>query len=125
MEAARKIRSVARVMGRDGVDLTECYVVAIGFSGLTALSEHPVRSGELVSVELVFTTDTGALEGETVAGVVSAGEKRSGSFLLTVAFSGNPAADPESRLGRFIRRELGVNAPAPLSPHREDVAEIV
>lgn len=112
METARHITSVARLLDARDQELTECYVVAIGFSGLTAISERPVPPGTRVTLELVYVTSSGSLAGETLKGRITNSTPRTGSHLLQLSFD-RPLADNASELARLIRRETGEPPPEP------------
>lgn len=124
MAAGKRITSIAQVRTLDDRILTECYVVGIGFSGLTAVSERPVGGRSEVFVDLAYVNDAGEIEGETLRGRIVGCEKRPGSHLLNVAFLKDLRAEAASRLARYIRRELGINRKTERPPpHREDEAE--
>lgn len=120
MASTKRITSVAQVRSLDDRVLTECYVIGIGFSGLTAVSESPVGGRSEVFVDLVYVNDAGEVEGETLKGRIVTCEPRPGAHLLNVAFLKDLRSEAASRLAGYIRRELGLTrqkAPAP--PRRE------
>jgi len=116
----KHIRSIAQVRTMDDAHLTECYVKAIGFSGLSAIAEHAVTPRTPVLVDVTFVGQAGQVEAETVAGRVVSCQPAPGSYQLDVAFIQALRPASASRLALFIERELGprrVNMPPP--PHRE------
>ncbi|MFQ5508002.1 MAG: hypothetical protein ACE5FN_01555 [Leptospirillia bacterium] len=123
MRISRRINSTALVRDLQGGILSECYVMAIGFKGLTALSENPLPVGDIVSLELVFVTADGGVEGETVmAGVMDCGKRR-GAHMVNMVFTEPLSDDQVSPLAAFIRREMGrVHESAPEPQSREAVA---
>lgn len=126
MAIARRITSIIQLHSLDDRFLTDCYVVSIGFSGLTAISEKSVAAGIQVHVDLTYVSGSGTLEGETIAARISACQPRSaGSHLIHIAFAHDLADDHTSRLAGFIRRELGLTALAPAPQDREAVAGTV
>lgn len=123
MTATKRITSIAQVRTLDDRILTECYVIGIGFAGLTALSERPVGRRSEVLVDLAYVNDAGELEGETLKGRIVGCDRRPGAHLLNVAFLKDLRAETASRLARYIRRELGLSRKtAPPPPHRESEA---
>jgi len=108
MASTKRITSIAQLRTLDDQILTECYVLGIGFSGLTAVAEHPVPPQSVVFVDLAYVNEAGEVEGETVRARVLASVPRTGSHLLNVAFLKNLRADAKSGLARYIRRELGL-----------------
>jgi hypothetical protein len=114
--STKRVTSIAQLRTLKDRILTECYVVGIGFSGLTAMAEHPVERQSVVFVDLAYVNENGAVEGETVKARVVGSEPRAGSHLLSLAFLKDLRADPGSRLAQYIRRELGLGrqkGPAP------------
>ena len=67
----KHIRSIAQVRTMDDAFLTECYVKAIGFSGLSAIAEHSVAPRTPVLVDVTFINPSGQVEAETVAARVT------------------------------------------------------
>jgi len=116
MAFTKRIRSIAQVRGTDDQLITECYVVAIGYTGLSALSEHPLSPGILVMVDVTFVGPDGGVEAETVAARAVDCTPRSGSYSLELAFVQVLKPESSSRLAAFIRREVGperTSTPAP------------
>ena len=112
----KRVTSIAQLRSLDDRILTECYVVGIGFSGLTAVAENPVDPQAVVFVDLAYVNEAGEVEGETVKARVVGCEPRAGTRLVSLAFLKDLRADPDSRLAHYIRRELGLarqTAPAP------------
>lgn len=122
MAGTRRVTSIAQLRTLDDRILTECYVVGIGFSGLTAVAEHPVDPRAVVFVDLAYVNEAGEVEGETVQARVVGSEARTGAHLLSLAFLKDLRAEPGSRLARYIRRELGLarrTGPGPPLRERE------
>jgi hypothetical protein len=108
MAPTKRITSIAQVRTMDDRVLTECYVIGIGFSGLTAVSERPVGGRREVLVDLVYVNDVGQVEGETLKARIITCEPRPGAHLLNVAFLKDLRAEAKSPLASYIRRELGL-----------------
>jgi len=104
---SKHIRSIAQVRTMDDAHLTECYVKAIGFSGLSAVSEHAVAARTPVLVDVTFVNPSGQVEAETVAARVVSCRPAPGAYLLDVAFLQALRPASASRLALFIDRELG------------------
>jgi hypothetical protein len=118
----KRVTSIAQLRSQDDRILTECYVVGIGFSGLSAVAEHPVDRQTVVFVDLAYVNEAGEVEGETVKARVVGSEPRAGTHLVSLAFLKDLRADPASRLANYIRRELGLarrTAPAPPARAKE------
>jgi hypothetical protein len=108
MAASRRITSIAQVRTLDDRVLTDCYVVGIGYSGLTAVSERPVAASTPVFVDLAYVNAAGKLEGETLKARVERCEARTGSHVLNMKFLADLRERPRSRLARYVKRELNV-----------------
>jgi hypothetical protein len=124
MGELKRIHSLGQIRADEERVLTECYVVGIGFHGLSALAENPVAPGSEVFVDLTYVGTNGGLEGETVRARASACERHAGGHLIHLAFHTDFAQQDRSGLGAFIRRELGLDRPAatPPPPPREIAA---
>jgi|GEM_PF-1950054 hypothetical protein len=109
MTAPKRITSIAQLRTPDDRILTECYVVGIGFAGLTAMAESPVETRAPVEVDVAYVNDAGQVEGETVKGRVVGCESRGGAHMVSVAFLKDLRARPDSGLAQYIRRELGLS----------------
>jgi hypothetical protein len=110
MAGKRHITSIAQVLTLDDRVLTDCYVLGIGFSGLTAVAERPVPPATAVFVDLAYVNEAGKLEGETLKARVERCEPRTGSHLLNMRFFADLRERPRSRLARHLRRELDQRA---------------
>jgi len=120
MAASRRITSIAQLRTLDDRVLTDCYVVGIGYAGLTAVSERPVPASTPVFVDLAYVNAAGKLEGETLKARVERCEPRTGSHVLNMTFLADLRERPRSRLARYVKRELEVRArTAPPPPDRE------
>jgi len=126
MAATRRITSIAQVRTLDDRVLTDCYVLGIGFSGLTAIAERPVPPATSVFVDVAYVNEAGKLEGETLKARVERCERRPGSHLLNVRFLADLRERPRSRLARHVRRELDLRArKGPAPPDRETGDEML
>jgi len=112
----RHICSIAQVRAMDDVTLTECYVKAIGYTGLSAIAEHPVPARTPVLVDVTFVNQSGQLEAETVAGRVVGCSQGPGAYLLDVAFVQAMKPESSSRLALFIAQDLGPSRPKNVEP---------
>ncbi|MDH5528158.1 MAG: hypothetical protein OEY97_12720 [Nitrospirota bacterium] len=119
MEEPKRIASLAQVRGWDDTILTECYVLGLGFSGCTALSELSVPPGTAVYVDFTFLNSSGEPEAETVSASVAACDGRQGGWRIGLAFTEDLARKEGSRLAAFIRREEMEGRVGPMSPTRE------
>ncbi len=117
-----RINSIAQVRGADDQVLTECYVIAIGYTGLSALSEHAVPSGTPVVVDVTFVSPEGGIEAESVAARVVNCTSRAGAFSLEVAFVQALKPESPSRLAAFIQRELGPERPSTPAPRYREAS---
>jgi len=116
MHEPKRIASLAQVRGRDDRVLSECYVVAMGFSGCSVLSEMAVDAGVSVFVDFVFLNTRGAPEGETVAARVVACTRRPGTYWIQLRFDRSLDREDGSRLADFILREQGAGPATPPPP---------
>lgn len=110
MAGTRRITSIAQVRTLDDRVLTDCYVLGIGYSGLTAVAERPVPPATTVFVDLAYVNAAGKLEGETLKARVERCEHRTGSHLLNMKFFADLRERPGSRLARHVRREIALRA---------------
>jgi hypothetical protein len=125
MAATRRITSIAQVRTLDDRVLTDCYVLGLGFSGLTAVSERPVPPSTPVYVDLAYVNEAGELEGETLRARVERCERRTGSHLLNMKFLADLRERPRSRLARHVRREMDLRGrKGPEPPGRETGGEM-
>jgi hypothetical protein len=108
MAGKRHITSIAQVRTLDDRVLTDCYVLGIGFSGLTAVAERPVPPATAVFVDLAYVNEAG--KRETLKARVERCEPRTGSHLLNMRFFADLRERPRSRLARHLRRELDQRA---------------
>ena len=123
MEPNKRVRSIAQVRGLDDQLLTECYVIGIGFTGMSAVSEAPVAVDSPVLVDMAFVNAEGKLEAATVSGHVVGCRPRPGAHLINVSFSRSLADRPSSGLADLVRREMGESPKAPRPPRREGLDE--
>ncbi|MBI5136178.1 MAG: hypothetical protein HZA24_02455 [Nitrospirae bacterium] len=122
MAVAKRIQSIAAIRSMGDQLLTECYVVGIGYSGLSAMAEHPVPPGTPVLVDITFVGATGAVEAESVAGRVLRCRERPGACQMDVAFVQALHPESPSRLAAFIQRDLGPERPAAGPPRYHEAA---
>jgi hypothetical protein len=123
MAASRRITSIAQIRTLDDRVLTDCYVIGIGYSGLTAVSERPVPAATSVYVDLAYVNAAGKLEGETLKARVERCEARTGSHVLNMRFLADLRERPRSRLARYVKRELDVRGPAAPPPPGREIAD--
>lgn len=113
MAATKRIDSIAQVRTLDDRILTDCYVVGIGYVGLTALSERPIPAATPVFVDLAYVNQAGELEGETLRARVDRCDRHTaGSHLLQVRFLQDLRAHPAARLTRYVERQIALRRPA-------------
>jgi len=119
MAATKRINSIAQVRTLDDRILTDCYVLGIGYGGLTALSERPVPAATRVFVDVAYVNQAGELEGETLKARVEACDPHTaGSHLIQVRFLEDLRRRPAARLTRYVERELALRRPP--GPDRSD-----
>lgn len=118
MEEPKRIASLAQIRGLDDTILSGCYVIGLGYSGCTVLSELPVAVGTPVFADFTFLNPGGDPEAETVSGKVVVCEEGRGVFRIGLAFAAELTPADGSRLAAFILREEAENRSGPLSrPH--------
>lgn len=119
MEEPKRIASLAQVRGLDDTILTECYVIGMGFSGCTVLSEWAVEVGSSVYMDFTFLNPGGRPEAETISGQVFACDRVRGVFRIGLRFTPELTPTGGSRLVAFILREEAEGRVGPMSPPRE------
>lgn len=113
MAATKRIDSIAQVRTLDDRILTDCYVVGIGYAGLSALSERPVPAATAVFVDLAYVNQDGELEGETLKARVERCDRHTaGSHLLQMRFAQDLRAHPAARLTRYVDRQIALKGSA-------------
>ncbi len=117
-----RINSIAQIRDPEDQLLTECYVIAIGYTGLSAFSEHAVPPGSSVVVDVTFVGPGGGVEAESVAARVVNSTPRAGAFSLEIAFVQALKPESPSRLAAFIQRELGPERPSTPEPRYREAS---